>query len=63
LEDFINTPEGKKALPNWVFIIRYINEKDEKLKEANKEIKKYQDFFSTLSSLLPRHFSIQDRID
>jgi hypothetical protein len=62
LMEFLETEDGKKALPNWVDLMRYLNDKEVKIKEQDKVIKEYRDFFSTLSSLLPRQFSIHDRL-
>lgn len=60
---FIETPEGKKALPNWVFLLKYFHEKNRKIEEQEKELGNYKDFFIKLRSLIPERFSSNTRIE
>ena len=62
LQEFLKTKKGQKALPNWIDLQMYFNEKENVIKKQEDKIKEYRNFFDTLSSLLPRKFSTSDRI-
>lgn len=62
LKEFIKTDKGRKALPNWMGLHDYIFDQENTIVNQLEEIKKYREFFGTLSSLLPRQFSASDRI-
>ena len=59
---FLNTDEGRKIIPYWVDLERYFRHEEGKMIKCETQIKEYRDFFSTLSSLLPRKFSTSDRL-
>lgn len=40
----------------------YIEREEKRLEELKKDLKKYEDFFRTLSNFLPKQFSIHDTI-
>lgn len=60
MQEFLQSEEGKKIFPEWLDFVRYLNQQEVTIHKQTEEIKKYEDFFSTLSSLLPRQYSIHD---
>jgi hypothetical protein len=61
--EFIRSDEGLKTFPEGRDLIRHIDRQGAIIRDQNIEMKKYRDFFGTLSSLLPRQFSASDRIE
>jgi hypothetical protein len=58
LKAFIKTKEGSEFL----LASFHITSLEREMKEQQKELEKYQKFFATLQSFLPRQFSIHDPI-
>ena len=54
LQEFLKTKKGQKALPNWVHLQSYFLDQEKKIEDQEQKIKEYRNFFSTLSSLLPK---------
>ena len=61
LLNFLETKKGQKYL-NRIDLEDYLREKHEELRIANEKIKKYQEFFKTLSNFLPQKSSITNRL-
>lgn len=62
LKEFLNTNEGKKAILNWISLIEALEDKDEQINKLKEKIKKYEEFFKTLDSFLPKQNSMFDLI-
>jgi len=60
MQEFLQSKKCKKEFPEWLDFVRYLNKQEVTIHKQAEEIKKYEDFFSTLSSLLPRQYSIHD---
>jgi len=60
MQEFLQSKKGKKEFPEWLDFVRYLNKQEVAIHKQAEKIKKYEDFFSTLSSLLPRQYSIHD---
>lgn len=59
---YLDTKKGQKKFPLWFDLLEYLKDRNNELEKANKKIKEYQNFFSTLSSFLPHRSSIRNII-
>lgn len=62
LQEFLKSKKGQKALPKWIELQMFFHDQEKIIKEQEEQIKKYRNFFGTLSSLLPRQSSPSDLI-
>lgn len=62
LIDFLKTSKGRKALPNWTYLLDYLDDNGKKIADMEETIKEYKDFFIKLKSFLPKDHTIHDVI-
>ena len=62
LKKFILSTEKTGKLNEWFLASEHIDDMEKKIIEQEKQIEEYSNFFSSLQKLLPRKFSIHDRI-
>lgn len=62
MTEFLKTSEGRKIFPDWINFVKFQDQQDDKIEQLEEEVKRYQNFFDTLSSLLPRKFTIHDKL-
>jgi hypothetical protein len=62
LKEFIQTLGEDRKMNKFYPAYEHLMDMERHIKKQNEELENYKQFFGLLSSLLPRQFSIHDRI-
>lgn len=62
LKKYITSKDENGKMSEWILAHQHIVDLENELEQSKKQIEEYQNFFSTLQSLLPRVHSIHDVI-